>query len=263
MQNLHKTHTMDDILKSDAGHLEIDGVYKLKKHVTAIILAAGQGKRMNMPVAKQFIMLDGKPIIYYSVKAFEESCVDDIILICGQGQVDYCKENIIKAYGFKKVRHIIEGGKERYDSVYNGLLAIKNTDYVLIHDGARPFISVDLINEVIKTVYEDKACIVAAPVKDTIKMVDKGGWVKDTPDRKLLWAAQTPQAFEYGLIKKAYEDLFNSEELLRENITDDAMVFNMFINMPVKVVRGDYYNIKITTPEDLIFAKGILEGKTR
>jgi len=258
---MQKSHKYNDMHKTDAGYLGKDDAQDLKKHVTAIILAAGQGKRMNMPVAKQFIMLEEKPVIYYSVKAFEESCVDDIILICGQGQVSYCKDHILKSYGFKKIRQIVEGGTERYDSVHKGLLAIKSTDYVLIHDGARPFISVALINEVIKAVHESKACIVAAPVKDTIKIVDEGGWIKDTPNRKLLWAAQTPQAFEFGLIKKAYEALFNTDESLRRNITDDAMVFDMFINMPVKVVKGDYYNIKITTPEDLIFAKGILKGK--
>ena len=240
---------------------EKNGVREIKAHVTAIILAAGQGKRMNMLVAKQFIMLNGKPVLYYSVKAFEESRVDEIILICGQGQVDYCEEKIVNTYGFKKVKRIIEGGMERYDSVYKGLTETGHTDYVLIHDGARPFISVSLINEVIETVQECKACIVAAPVKDTIKIVDGNGWVKDTPDRNLLWAAQTPQAFEYASIKKAYESLFASDKSLRENITDDAMVYDMFTHLPVKVVKGDYYNIKITTPEDLIFANGIIAGQ--
>lgn len=232
-----------------------------KNKVTAVILAAGQGKRMNMPVAKQFLMLNDKPVLYYSVKAFEDSCSDEIILVCGQGQVDYCKEKIVKAYGFGKVRQIIEGGKERYDSVYKGLLAIGHTDYVLIHDGARPFISVSLINEVVEAVQKSKACIVAAPVKDTIKIVDEDGWIKDSPNRKILWAAQTPQAFDYSLIKRAYELLFKEDKPVRENITDDSMVYDMFIKQPVKVVKGDYCNIKLTTPEDLIFAKGILKGK--
>jgi len=233
----------------------------IKNHVTAIILAAGQGKRMNMPVAKQFLMLSGKPVLYYSVKAFEDSGTDEIILVCGPGQVDYCREKIVKMYGFKKVKHIIEGGKERYDSVYKGLLAVEHTDYVLIHDGARPFISVPLIDEVIKVVSENKACIVAAPVKDTIKLVDEKGWIKNTPNRNLLWAAQTPQAFEYGAIKKAYESLFGDDMSVRNYITDDAMVYEKYIKLPVKIVRGDYNNIKITTPEDLIFAEGILGNK--
>jgi 2-C-methyl-D-erythritol 4-phosphate cytidylyltransferase len=231
------------------------------KKVTAVILAAGRGKRMNMPVAKQFLKLNEKPVLYYSIKAFEDSDTDEIILVCGHGQVDYCREEIVKAYGFKKVGRIVEGGAERYDSVYKGLSAAERTDYVLIHDGARPFISVPLINEVIDTVYKSKACIVAAPVKDTIKIVDDNGWINNTPDRNLLWAAQTPQAFEYQSIKAAYEYLYKEDISVRKSITDDAMVYAMFINEPVKIVKGDYYNIKLTTPEDLIFAKGILEVK--
>lgn len=233
----------------------------VENYVTAIILAAGHGKRMNMPVAKQFLMLNGKPVLYYAIKAFEESLVDEIVLVCGQGQVDYCKKTIINTYGFKKVKQVIEGGSERYDSVYRGLLATEHADYVLIHDGARPFIAVSKINEVIDSVKESKACIVATPVKDTIKVIDDGGWIKDTPNRKMLWAAQTPQAFDYALIKKAYELLFNADKSVLENITDDAMVYDMYIKLPVKVVMGDYYNIKLTTPEDLLISKGIIEGK--
>lgn len=229
----------------------------MKEKVTAIILAAGQGKRMNATVAKQFLMLEDKPILFYSIKAFEESLVDEIILVCSQGQTEYCTDNIITPYGFKKVISVIEGGEERYDSVNRALLAVDNTDYVLIHDGARPFVSSDLINEVIDKVKEHGACIVAAPVKDTIKAVDIDGWIKDTPDRKLMWLAQTPQAFMYSSIKKAYKLLFEGDESDRKTVTDDAMVYERYINQPVKIVKGDYYNIKITTPEDMTIAKGI------
>lgn len=230
-----------------------------KKKITALILAAGQGKRMNMTVAKQFLMLKDKPVLYYSIKAFEDSCVDEIILVSSQGQIEYCKENIIKAYDFKKVNQIIEGGDERYDSVYRALGAINDTEYVLIHDGARPFISVTLINEVINTVKESKACIVATPVKDTIKVVNKKGLIIESPDRNHLWSAQTPQAFEYTSIKRAYDYLFQKDISLRKNITDDAMVYDMYINQPVKIIKGNYNNIKITTPEDLIIAQGIID----
>jgi 2-C-methyl-D-erythritol 4-phosphate cytidylyltransferase len=229
----------------------------MKKKVTAVILAAGQGKRMNAPVAKQFLMLGDKPVLYYSIKAFEDSSVDEIILVIGHGQTDYCTQSIIKPYKFKKINRVIEGGKERYDSVSSALWAIDHTDYVLIHDGARPFISSTLINEVIDVVKESKACIVATPVKDTIKIVDNDGWIKETPSRDLIWSAQTPQAFEYYSIKKAYELLFEGDKLKKKRITDDAMVYEQFIKQPVKVVKGDYYNIKLTTPEDLIFARGI------
>ncbi|NLJ97133.1 MAG: 2-C-methyl-D-erythritol 4-phosphate cytidylyltransferase [Clostridiales bacterium] len=231
-----------------------------KDKVTCVILAAGQGKRMNTHVAKQFIMLEDKPILYYSLKAFEESKADEIILVCGHGQIEYCKNNIIKPYGLRKIKHIIEGGTERYNSVYLGLRAIDHSDYVLIHDGARPFISTPLINEVIDVVRESNACIVATPVKDTIKIVGKDGWIKETPDRANLWSAQTPQAFDYDSIRKAYELLFKDEQGYNKNITDDAMVYEIFIKKPVKIVRGDYKNIKITTIEDLALAQTLLES---
>ncbi|MDD3173335.1 MAG: 2-C-methyl-D-erythritol 4-phosphate cytidylyltransferase [Herbinix sp.] len=227
--------------------------------ITAIILAAGQGKRMNSQVAKQFLILQEKPVLYYSLKAFEESSVNDIILVTGDGQVDYCRENIIETYHFKKVTKIIEGGKERYDSVYRALLKVEPTDYVLIHDGARPFIMKDQIETVIKHVIEDKACIVGTPVKETIKIVNSEGTITSTPNRNILWSAQTPQAFEYKLIKEAY-DVFNAEiDKSRIGITDDAMVYENYLKRPVKMLLGDYNNIKLTTPEDLLLAEEILK----
>ena len=135
----------------------------MKRKVTSVILAAGQGRRMNTSLSKQFIMLEDKPVLYYSVKAFDESPVDEIIVVCCREQMDYCVCNVIEPYGFKKEIRVIEGGEERYDSVFRALKSIDHTDYVLIHDGARPFISVELINEVIDMVkrsslYSDYAC---------------------------------------------------------------------------------------------------------
>lgn len=230
----------------------------MKKKAIAVILAAGQGKRMNTPVAKQFLVLGGKPVLYYSIRAFEDSLVDEIIVVCGSGQIDYCTENIIIPYGFNKVSQVIEGGKERYDSVNRALLAIEHTDYVLIHDGARPFISVSLINDVIDLVKKSNACIVATPAKDTIKIVDQDGYIKETPNRELMWLAQTPQAFEYSSIRGAYELLFQESNLDRSKVTDDAMVYEQFVNKPIKIVKGDCCNIKLTTVEDLNLAKGII-----
>lgn len=227
--------------------------------ITAVVLAAGQGKRMNSHIAKQFLSLRDKPVLYYSLKAFEESSVNEIILVTGEGQADYCREDIIAKYHFSKVSGIIEGGKERYDSVYQALLHIKEADYLLIHDGARPFISKDLIEDIIRNVIRNKACIVGTPVKETIKKVNREGIITATPDRNTLWTAQTPQAFEFIAIREAYDLLYKEEDKSRLGITDDAMVYERYMKRPVKMVGGDYNNIKITTPEDMILAEEILK----
>ncbi len=226
--------------------------------ITAIVLAAGQGKRMNSKVAKQFLMLQDKPVIYYCLKAFELSSVDEIILVTGDGLVDYCKKEIIDLYHINKVAKIIEGGKERYDSVYQGLVNAGTTDYVLIHDGARPFITPDIINNMIDRVKEYKACILGMPVKETIKVVDDQGNIIHTPNRDTLWSAQTPQAFEYTCICQAYEDFYREGASKNLVVTDDAMLYETFGNLPVKMLSGDYNNIKLTTPEDLVIAERIL-----
>jgi 2-C-methyl-D-erythritol 4-phosphate cytidylyltransferase len=230
----------------------------MNNKVTAIVLAAGQGKRMHSPVAKQFLILRDKPVVYYSLKAFEMSSVDEIILVTGEGQVEYCREHIVKAYDLGKVAGIIEGGKERYDSVHHALMNCTNSDYVLIHDGARPFINVNSIEEMILKVRECKACIYATPVKETIKEVDGEGIITATPDRATLWTAQTPQAFEYEEIRGAYEQFYVEKESSQKTVTDDAMVYETYLGKPVRVLRGDYHNIKLTTPEDLIIAEQIM-----
>ncbi len=230
--------------------------------VTAIVLAAGQGKRMHSSVAKQFLLLQDKPVVYYCLKAFEQSSVDEIILVTGEGQVDYCKREIAQLYHLKKVVKIIEGGKERYDSVFQGLINAEAADYVLIHDGARPFISVDIIDGLVEQVKESKACILGMPVKETIKVVDDMGNIIATPNRKTLWAAQTPQAFDYISIRQAYEDFYQEKDTLSMVVTDDAMLYETYGKLPVKVLPGDYNNIKLTTPEDLILAERILSQRT-
>ncbi len=226
--------------------------------VTAIILAAGQGKRMNSSLAKQYLVLHNKPVIYYSLKAFEQSNVDEIILVTGVGQTDYCKREIVDLYHINKVTRIIEGGKERYDSVYQGLINAETTGYVLIHDGARPFIKTELINRMIEQVKECMACIIGMPVKETIKVIDDRGYIIDTPNRDTLWAAQTPQAFDYLSLRKAYESFYQEKDTIGIVVTDDAMLYEAYGKLPVKILPGDYKNIKLTTPEDLILAERIL-----
>ncbi|MEG1458857.1 MAG: 2-C-methyl-D-erythritol 4-phosphate cytidylyltransferase [Acetivibrio sp.] len=224
---------------------------------TAIILSGGKGKRMETNIPKQYLELDGKPILYYTIKAFEKSEVDDIIVVVGRDDIEYCKKNIIEKYDFKKVKAIIAGGKERYDSVYNGINKAEDADYIFIHDGARPLIHSQEINNLKKRVQKDKACIAGMPAKDTIKIVGEENMVEKTLNRKDVWIVQTPQVFAYSLIKNAY-DLMMSEN--KEDITDDAMVLERYGTHPVTMVKTSYKNIKITTPEDIMVAEALLKA---
>lgn len=221
--------------------------------IVAVVLAGGSGKRMNHPVQKQYILLENKPIIYYSLKAFQESEVSEIVLVVAKGEVDYCKKNIIEAYDLSKVTKIVEGGIERFESVHNALQAAKDADYVLIHDGARPFISSKIIRDSINGARKYRAVVVGMPSKDTVKIVNQDTFAAETPDRSKVWLVQTPQSFEFSLIKKAYEELISSGQT--QGITDDAMVLERFANEQVKLIPGSYENIKITTPEDLLVAQ--------
>lgn len=224
--------------------------------VWAVILAGGQGKRMNSNVHKQYLLIKDKPVIYYTIKAFEESMVDGIVLVCGAGETAYCQKEIVDHYGFEKVKHIVEGGKERYNSVYNGLSAIEAADYVLIHDGARPFVTKDIIERNIACVQEYGACVTAMISKDTVKISDANGFVSATPDRNNVWIVQTPQTFEYSLIKDAYTQILSTNA---DGITDDAMVLERAAGHPIKFVEGSYTNLKITTPEDLKIAEILIQ----
>ncbi len=235
------------------------------KHI-AIVLAAGRGKRMNTKVAKQYLLLRDKPVLYYALQQFENSFIDHIILVTGAEDIDYCREEIVEKYGFTKVRAIAAGGKERYHSVYQGLLAVKqpldlNEACIYIHDGARPFITADILERARESVLQYGSGVVGMPVKDTIKIADEKGFAVNTPRRSLVWQVQTPQCFLYSEIYTAYNALIEKEaELLAEGIaiTDDAMVMELLGHRAVKLVEGSYENIKITTPEDLKIAEGFL-----
>ena len=163
---------------------------KNKKHCTAIVLSAGQGKRMGASVQKQYIELEGKPVIYYTIKAFQDSeIIDDIVLVVGEGQISYVKEEIVDCYGFTKVRTIVEGGKERYDSVWAGLQSIENEDgYAFIHDGARLFVDDAILHRGYETVEAFGACVAGMPSKDTVKIVDEDTFASETPNRKYATA---------------------------------------------------------------------------
>lgn len=225
-------------------------------YVSAIIAAAGMSNRMGSKINKQFIAIGNKPILVHTLEKFEQcKYIDEIILVSKEEEVEYCRKEIVRKYGFKKVTNIIRGGKERQDSIYNGLLALnENTDIVLTHDGARPFVKVEHIEDGIKGVVEHGACVIGVPVKDTIKVVGDSEIVHHTPKRSLLWAAQTPQCFWTHLIMKGYEHAMN------EGIvgTDDSSLVER-IGHDIKMIMGSYDNIKITTPEDLIIAESLLK----
>lgn len=249
------------------------------------MLAGGKGKRMGGEISKQYMLLDEKPVLYYSLKAFEPY-VDEFVLVAAAGEEEYCRREIVDAYGIGKVSAIVTGGAERYLSVNEGLKAIsaktaqyeKNInmndnklnksgqhyidasekDYVLIHDGARPFITGEAISRIIDKVKECDACIAAVPSKDTVKIGNDRGEVCSTPDRRNVWNVQTPQAFELNSITEAYAKAVASD---RQDITDDSMVMENFGDHTVHFAMGEYDNIKLTTPEDIVYGRAILQAR--
>lgn len=240
-----------------------------KKNCTAIVLSAGQGKRMGTSVQKQYIELQGKPIIYYTLSVFQKSeIIDDIILVVGKDQLKYVQEEIVRKYHFTKVKTVVEGGHERYDSVWQGLKAREydkyyeniQDGYVFIHDGARPFVDEEMLERAYDTVRKYKACVAGVPSKDTIKLINEEQFAVTTPERKYVWAVQTPQVFEKTLIFEAYARLMEEECV---HVTDDAMAVEQMMHLPVKLFEGSYENIKITTPEDLDIARIFLSKKLK
>lgn len=249
----------------------------------AIVLAAGSGKRMGGDVKKQFLLLRGKPVLFYSLKVFQESFIDEIVLVTAESDIEYVRENIVDRFGLSKVKAIVPGGSERYHSVFNGLQAVERLEsleadarmaegeeevaeatYIFIHDGARPLIDSEILERAMEEVKNCGACVVGMPSKDTVKVADTNRLVQSTPNRSLVWNIQTPQVFEFELIKDAYADVVSREEELKArgvNITDDAMVLEEYSghpNHPIKLVEGSYRNIKVTTPEDLILAEALM-----
>lgn len=259
---------------------------------TAIVLSGGVGSRMQSQIPKQYLDVNGKPMIYYSIKAFQDnSNIDQIIVVAAKEYIEYIKEEIVKKYSLDKVFAVIEGGKERYDSVYEGLKLIDKkscenmscpsgdnncgnymeeykdftmsnnldddkTGYTFIHDGARPCVSQNIINKCMEEVKMHRACVAAVPVKDTIKVSDENGFSISTPDRKTLWQIQTPQTFESKLIYEAYSSMYEKKDL--KGVTDDAMVVEKFTDYKVKIVEAEYTNIKATTPEDMRIIADVL-----
>ncbi|NPV26966.1 MAG: 2-C-methyl-D-erythritol 4-phosphate cytidylyltransferase [Firmicutes bacterium] len=227
--------------------------------ITAIIAAAGQGKRMGVGRNKQYLSLIGQPILARTLAVFQSSpLIDDLVVVVARGEVDYCVREIVQKYRFFKVSRVIAGGKERQDSVFEGLRHLQDDcSLVVVHDGARPLLTPVILSRVIQQAELDGAAVAAVPVKDTIKVVDEDGLVVTTPGRKQLWAIQTPQVFRRDILQSAYEQAY------RDGFwgTDDASLVER-LGLPVRVVMSSYDNLKITTPDDLILAETIWQRRT-
>ena len=223
----------------------------------AIIPAAGSGIRMESKRVKQFLRLDGKPILALTLEPFQESTVAAVILVVPQNDVEYCKKEIVERFGLTKVKKIVPGGKRRQDSVRLGLEATEGKyDLVLIHDGVRPLIEKALIEKVIKEAIVNRAVITALPARETVKEVNDLQHVVKTYDRKRVWMVQTPQAFRYQDILKAHHKALEEGW---EEATDDALLVEKS-GVMVKVVEGSEKNIKVTTPHDLELARFLLRS---
>lgn len=221
-----------------------------------VIVAAGTGSRMKKDINKQFIKLNNKEILAHTIdKFYNNENIDDIVVVIKKDEEEYFNKNIKDKYGFINIK-LAYGGNERQDSVFNGIkLLKKECDIVLIHDGARPFVTDDIIKKSINEANNHNAIVVGVKVKDTIKVVNDDGNIVDTPNRSYLWAVQTPQVFKYDIITKAYEYAYNNNYYG----TDDAMLVER-IGYNVKMIEGSYNNIKITTQEDLEFGEQILKN---
>jgi 2-C-methyl-D-erythritol 4-phosphate cytidylyltransferase len=231
-------------------------VANMEKSLTSVIIpAAGLGRRMNASVSKQYLQLNGKPILAHTLDAFEKCpLIDEIVLVINPDELELCQEQVIGAYSYTKIK-LVAGGDTRQESVYAGLKAVNpRTRIVLIHDGARPLIRQSVIRKSIEETLKHRATVVGVPAKNTIKVINEDGFVEDTPDRNYLVEIQTPQTFDYDLIKEAHQ------KALEYGVvgTDDAFLVE-WLKIPVKIVVGDYTNIKITTPEDLTIAEAIIK----
>ncbi len=252
------------------------GMDKTGRYCYAIVLAAGSGSLMHSTTAKQFMTLGDRPLICHSLQTMEKSPVmDECILVTGKADMEYVRQEIVGKYGFRKVTAVVEGGRERYQSVWNALQVIKGKrgdhraagdsreEYVFIQDGARPFLTEEILRDTFADVCRYRACVAAVPAKDTVKIADREGFADQTPDRSLVWTVQTPQVFERNLIVDAYDKLQTALPALASQgilVTDDASVVELFGDCKVRLTPASYRNIKITTPEDIQVAEAFLGG---
>ncbi len=226
--------------------------------VTALIPAAGMGKRMGKAVAKQFLPLGDRPMLAHTLMVFQRTdVIDEIIPILSKEDMEICLRDVIERYHITKVKTLVVGGKERQDSVYNGLMKLEDEKgVVVIHDGVRPFVTPEMITETVEMAKKGECVAVGVPLKDTVKEVGRDGMVKNTLDRNSLWAIQTPQTFPVKILKRVYAESFKHHFYG----TDDATLVER-TGTRVRVIMGSYENIKITTPEDLLLAEEILKRR--
>ncbi|HYA15502.1 MAG TPA: 2-C-methyl-D-erythritol 4-phosphate cytidylyltransferase [Syntrophales bacterium] len=218
----------------------------------AIIPAGGSGKRMRENQSKQYLLLDGVPMLVHTLQVFQGSpMIDEIFLIVPEDDIEFVRQSLVEKYDISKVSRILPGGRERQDSVKNGIDAlVNNHDIVVIHDGVRPFVSEKLVRTAIIEVSNADAVTVGVPVKDTVKFVDDHALVRETLNRSGLWLTQTPQVFKRDVIKRAYEVAYEDNYYG----TDDASLVER-IGINVKMILGSYDNIKITTKDDIVLAE--------
>ncbi|MDD5167358.1 MAG: 2-C-methyl-D-erythritol 4-phosphate cytidylyltransferase [Syntrophales bacterium] len=245
---------MDVQFKSDNIQARPPSLKTLK--TVAIIPAGGAGRRLKKNVSKQYVLLHGLPLLVHTLKRFQISdMIHEVFLVVPPDDVDVMWTSVIEKYGLTKIVKVLPGGKERQDSVRSGISAIENDiDIVIIHDAVRPFISQELIRQVVMEAAKSGAVVVAVPVKETVKLCKKGNMVASTPSRNQVWLAQTPQAFQREIIIRAYE------AALKDGFygTDDAGLVER-IGLDVKIIPGTYDNIKITTPDDLMLARVLIK----
>jgi len=234
----------------------------MKPKVVAVIPAGGSGRRMQSHNPKQYLLMNGKPVLAHTLLQLQQSLlIDEILLVVPESDLHYVRESIERPFQLTKIRDVIVGGTERQDSVRNGLAVVgDDCDIIVVHDGVRPFVTEEVLSSVISAALQFGAAVAGIPVKDTVKEVDGAGSISRTLNRESLWLAQTPQAFQRRIIQEAYrraaEDDFHG--------TDDASLVE-HLGIPVKMIFGSYRNIKITTPDDLVLAQAFLkqdEGET-
>ena len=230
----------------------------MSDQVVAVVPAAGRGVRMGGSTPKQFLSLGGIPLLVHSLRTLSSiQAITEIIVVIPEADLAYCQDEVIYRYDLEKVTQVVPGGKRRQDSVRLGVNAINEPpELVLVHDGVRPFITREIIEQSIQVARDTGCALVAIPMKDTVKRVDTQGRVKATLNREELWSAQTPQVFRYSWLLEAHQ-MAETQQL---DVTDDAGLIEQ-LGHPVTVVPGSVQNIKITKPEDLLLGESILSNR--